>query len=280
MTLDALTMNNKTVLVTGATDGIGRQTALGLARLGAQVILHGRNAARLDAARDDILLALPGARLGTVLADFSSLEQVRAMAQTIQRDYPRLDVLVNNAATYMKERELSTDGFEMTFAVNTLAPFLLTNLLAGLLVSSAPSRVITVSSVAHGTARLEFDNLQGEKEFKAWRAYSVSKLCNILITRELAERLAGCGVTANSLHPGVVNTKLLRASFDMPGSSVEVGARTSIYLASSADVEKVSGKYFTDMQVSRPSPLVDDAALRKQLWQVCAALVGLDTEQV
>jgi NAD(P)-dependent dehydrogenase (short-subunit alcohol dehydrogenase family) len=270
-------MKNKIVLVTGSTDGIGRQTALDLAGMGARVILHGRSQERLDAVREDIRQATGSEALDTICADFSSLKQVRSMASSILQKYDHLDVLISNAATYMRERVLSEDGYEMTFAVNYLAAFLLINQLVGLLKKTAPARIVIVSSVAHSTARIDFENLQGEKEYKPWRAYALSKLCNILFSFELAQRLNSSGVTANCLHPGVVNTKLLRASFDMPGSDVREGSKTSVYLASSPQVEKTTGKYFVDMQLSQPSPLAQDGALRQQLWQVSERLVGIES---
>jgi NAD(P)-dependent dehydrogenase (short-subunit alcohol dehydrogenase family) len=269
-------MKNKVVLVTGSTDGIGKQTALDLAGMGARLILHGRSHDRLEAARAEILQKTGNEQIDTICADFSSLKQVRSMASSIVEKYDHLDVLVSNAATYMRERILSEDGYEMTFAVNYLAAFLLVNQLLDLLKKSAPARIVIVSSVAHSTARLDFDNLQGEKEYKPWRAYALSKLCNILFSFELAQRLNGSGVTANCLHPGVVNTKLLRASFDMPGSDVREGARTSVFLASSPEVEKANGQYFVDRQVSRASPLAQDEGLRRQLWRVSANLAGIE----
>jgi NAD(P)-dependent dehydrogenase (short-subunit alcohol dehydrogenase family) len=268
-------MKNKIVLITGSTDGIGKQTALELAGLGAGIILHGRNRERLEAVQSEIRKVTGNEQVDVLTADFCSLKQVRTMAGRIYEKYDHLDVLVNNAATFIKDRVISEDGYEMTFAVNYLAPFLLTTLLLDLLKKSAPARIVTVSSVAHSTARLDFDNLQGEKEYKPWRAYGLSKLCNVLFTFELAARLNGSGVTANCLHPGVINTKLLRASYNMPGGSVEEGAKMSVYLASSPEVEKMNGTYFAGMNLSRPSPLAQDKDLRLQLWQVSERLVGI-----
>src|SRR5512135_2797082 len=198
------------MLVTGSTDGIGKETALELARRGATVILHGKDPGRCQRALDDAVKVTRNPSLGCFAADLASLAEVRKLAQDITRQYERLDVLVNNAGVFMTSRRLSTDGYEMTFAVNHLAPFLLTHLLLDLLKKSAPSRVITLTSVAHQRATLDLDNLQGDKGFTAYGAYALSKLGNVLFTYELAERLRGSGVAVLCVHPGVVGTKLLR----------------------------------------------------------------------
>ncbi|MEW6364191.1 MAG: SDR family oxidoreductase [Acidobacteriota bacterium] len=268
-------LDGRVVLVTGATDGIGKQTALELARMGAKVLVHGRKSARCDAARSEIVEATRSRRLDTFVADLASLKQVRELAAQLTRKYDRLHVLVHNAGVYMTRRVLTEDGFETTFAVNHLAPFLLTHLLLDLLKRSAPSRVITVSSVAHHRATLDFGNLQGEKRFDGYSAYSLSKLANILFTNELAERLAGTGATANCLHPGVIGTKLLRAGFGMGGASVEEGARTSVYLASSPEVAGVTGKYFAKCKELESSTQSRDREAAKRLWEVSRRLVGL-----
>jgi NAD(P)-dependent dehydrogenase (short-subunit alcohol dehydrogenase family) len=241
-------MQDKIVLVTGATDGIGKQIALELAQLGATVLLHGRSAQRGQQALEDIRAALgPAARprLDFFLADLSSQRQVRQLAAEVQAKYDRLHVLINNAGVFTKRRELTEDGLELTFAVNHLAPFLLTNLLLDLLKRSAPARVITLSSVLHQRSLVDFNNLQGERFFDGNQAYGLSKLGNVLFTVELAQRLRGTGVTANCLHPGSIDTKMLRAAFGgMHGDSVVAGAATPVYLATAPEVEAVSGFYF------------------------------------
>lgn len=202
-------MKDKIVLITGSTDGIGKETALQLAQLGATVIVHGRSTERCQATRDDIRQATGNPNVDCVVADLSSQRQVRQMAADIIVRYDRLHVLINNAGVILLKRQLTEDGLETTFAVNHLAPFLLTLLLLDLLKKSAPARIITVSSTVHYDEQIKFDNLQGERDYYGLGAYKVSKLGNVLFTFELAERLKGTGVTANCLHPGVVATKLL-----------------------------------------------------------------------
>ena len=268
-------MKNKTVLVTGSTDGIGKQTALELAQQGAQVIVHGRSADKARTVRDDIRRATGNDRVAYAVADLASLVDVRSLAQHVLMDYDRLDVLINNAGTFMQERTLSPDGYELTLAINHLAPFLLTNLLLDRLQASAPARVITVSSVAHNRVRVDFDNLNGEKSFGGYAAYALSKLANVLFAYELAERVKAAGVTSNALHPGVITTKLLASGFNTTGSSLAEGAATSVYLASSPDVHGVTGQYFDKCRAVASSPLSHDRGLQQQLWQISEQLTGL-----
>ena len=198
------------------------------------------------------------------------------MAGEIHERYDHLHVLINNAGVSMTERVLTEDGMEMTFAVNYLAPFLLTHLLLDLLKKSAPSRIITVSSKAHMRTTLDFDNLQGEKSFNGSHAYALSKLGNILFTFELAGRLSGSGVTANCLHPGVIDTKMMRQGFSYPhGADVEKGAETPVYLATSPDVASMTGQYFEDKRPAPTSPLSHDIPLRKKFWAVSEQLCGI-----
>ncbi len=198
------------------------------------------------------------------------------MADNVLKRYKKLDVLVNNAGVYMRHRELTEDGFETTFQVNHLAHFLLTHLLLDLLKRSAPSRIINVSSMAHSNSKPDFDNLQAEKKFSAYGAYSLSKLANILFTYELANRLQGTGVTVNCLHPGVIATKLLRAGFgSFGGSSVQNGAQTIVYLARSPEGGKVTGKYFVWSKAVESSPVTHDRKLQKELWDISGKLAGM-----
>jgi NAD(P)-dependent dehydrogenase (short-subunit alcohol dehydrogenase family) len=200
---------------------------------------------------------------------------VRTAAASLIERYPAIHVIVHNAGVYMTGRVLTGEGFEMTFAVNHLAPHLLTGLLLGHLRKSGRARIVTVSSMVHMRAKIDFENLQGEKHYDGYSAYGLSKLANVLFTLELAERLRGTDVTATCLHPGVIATKLLRAGFgSSQGGSVESGAQTSVYLVSSPDVEGVTGAYFVDKKQATPSPLASDAALRRRLWEVSDALVG------
>ena len=202
---------------------------------------------------------------------------MRSLAAQVRASAPRLDVLINNAGVYHDRRTLTADGLETTFAVNHLAPFLLTNLLGDLLAASAPARVVTVASVAHQSAQLEFADLQGTYRYDGYTAYAFSKLCNILFTYELADRLADAGVTANCLHPGVVATKLLQAGFPgLRGATVIEGARTPVYLATSPEVAEITGTYFVGGRPARSSAVSYDVTARRRLWRVSEQLVGLD----
>jgi NAD(P)-dependent dehydrogenase (short-subunit alcohol dehydrogenase family) len=278
-------MTGKLCLVTGATSGIGWETARALAAKGATVAFIGRDAGRTQKALDRIRATIPDARLESYLADLSSQEQVRRLAQEFQSRYDRLDVLVNNAGAVFPTRRVSVDGIEMTLALNHLAPFLLTNLLLDTLAASAPSRVVTVSSGAHVGAKVNFDDLQLTHGYGTWRAYGQSKLMNLLFTRELARRLAGTGVTANALHPGFVSSNfgksegpLWAAAFTVMRPfmiSAEKGAQTVIYLASSPEVEGASGWYYVDCHPVTPSAEARDDATARRLWEVSERLTGL-----
>lgn len=252
------------ILVTGATDGIGLETAKQLARQGQELVLHGRSVDKATHARDAVHHAAPSATLHTAHADFGDLSAVAGMAQDLLSRLPRLDVLINNAGVYMAERKLSRDGFEMTLAVNHIAHFLLTLLLLPLLRKSPSPRVITVSSGVHWSGHIAFDNMNGERRFDGYRAYANSKLANALFARELARREPW--LASNSLHPGVIDTKLTRVSFSGHGDSVASGARTPAFLATSPKVQGVSGKYFEGCAVVAPSAQVEDARLAQQLW--------------
>ncbi len=267
-------MKNKTILVTGATDGIGKQTALELAHLGARVLLHGRNKEKGTRVLEELNRGTGNEELGFYMADFSSLADVRCMADDIKRENDELHVLVNNAGNFYKDKQVSNDGYEMTFAVNFLAPVLLTNLLLDLIKSSAPARIVHVASTAHQSAPipLDWDNLQGEKSYSGYDAYAISKLANICYSNELARKLEGSGVTSNSLHPGVIDTKLLRKSYAMQGRSVEDGAQTSVYLASSPEVEKINGKYFSRKAQRDVSDLAADEQNWVRFWEIAEEL--------
>jgi NAD(P)-dependent dehydrogenase (short-subunit alcohol dehydrogenase family) len=264
---------NKTILVTGATDGIGKQTALDLARKGASVIIHGRDHVRVHAALDEIASFTGNDKLHTIVADFSSLQQVRSMADEICSKYERLDVLVNNAGILPMQRLLTADGFEMNFQVNHLAPFLLTNRFLDLLKKSAPARIVNVNSDTHAMCELDFDNLQAEKHFDWLNAYGLSKLGNMFMTYELADRLQGSGVVANCLHPGDIDTKMQRATSTVKGASTSMGAATSVYLSSSPEMETVSGKYFIDLKVTPSCEISYDIEKRKKFWEVSQELL-------
>jgi NAD(P)-dependent dehydrogenase (short-subunit alcohol dehydrogenase family) len=272
-------MKGRTVLVTGSTDGIGKATAMELAQRGAKVLLHGRDSEKGRAVLEEIRRITGNDSLEFFRADFSSQRQVRMLAAEIKESQDQLHVLINNAGTFLQQRQLTEDGLEMTFAVNHLAPFLLTHELLDLLKESTPSRIVTVASIAHWDAKVDWNNLQGERRYDGFQAYALSKLGNILFTYALARRLQvqGTRVTANCLHPGVTRTKLLRAGFgDYPGATPEEGARTSVYLASSPDVENVSGLYFENRRPARPSPQSYNHELQERFWQISKTLTKLD----
>jgi NAD(P)-dependent dehydrogenase (short-subunit alcohol dehydrogenase family) len=255
------------ILVTGSTDGIGKETALGLARNGARIILHGRSSSRIKSTLTDFYAE--GIEVaGTVTGDFSSFTSVRNMAAEIRETYPELTILINNAGVYMKSRVETTDGQEMTWQVNHLSPALLTRELLPLLEKNQPSRIVNVSSIAHVRGTIEFTNLDARKSFDSYAAYAQSKLANILFTYELAEQLAGKNIDVNCLHPGVIGTKLLIDGFGIDGAPLDEGARTTIRLASSEDLKGVSGKYFAKEQPTPSSPMSYDVDLRKKLWDL------------
>lgn len=269
-------MQGKVCLVTGATNGIGRATALGLAERGAAVIVHGRDIERTRAVAEEIRAATGNERIDTVVADFAELAQVRAMARLVADRHPRLHVLVNNAALSTWERRESADGHELHLAVNHLAPFLLTNLVLPTLTAGAPSRIVNVASAAHARAHIHWDDLELRHGWGFYEAYGQSKLMNVLFTRELARRLAGTGVTANALHPGVIGTNLtfLRpVRWLLPGP--RRGARTSLFLSTSPSVDGVSGTYFAKCRPREPSKAARDDAAAERLWAVSARMVGL-----
>lgn len=268
-------INSKTILVTGATDGIGKQTALELARMGARVLVHARDKQKGVKVLNELNRETCNEKLALYIADFSSLADVHRMADEIKREQSQLHVLVNNAGNFYKERQINNDGLEITFLVNHLAPFLLTNLLLDLLKDSAPARVVTVASSAHHNLKaLDWENLQGEISYNGFDAYALSKLANICCMNELAHRLDGSRVTVNSLHPGVIDTKLLRSSYDLQGDSVEEGACTSVYLASSPEVEGLSGKYFSSMKEKSTSDLARDTENQHKFWKISMELVA------
>ncbi len=268
-------MDPKTFLITGATDGIGRQTAIEMARQGAKVLIHGRDKARGAVVLEEINRDSCNENLTLYLADFSSFEDIKRMAEEIKREQSALHVLINNAGTFSKEKLMTNNGLEMTFAVNHLAPFLLTLLLLDLLKASAPSRIVNVSSSAHkNISEVDFSDLQAERSYDGFKAYGLSKLGIILFTNELAEQMKGSGITVNSLHPGIINTKMQRASYNLDGADVEEGAQTSVYLASSPEVEGVSGRYFSRMTEKPTSDLAQDKALQKKFWKISEELLS------
>jgi retinol dehydrogenase-14 len=283
---DAPLMAGKSVLVTGGTGGIGRATAAGLAALGARVGITGRDPVRTEAAVASIRAAPGSPAVDGFAADLSVRAGVRRLAAQVLDTYPRLDVLVNNVGGFWAHRHVTADGLERTFALNHLAPFLLTGLLLDRLTASAPARIITVSSGAHAQGRIDFDDLQGERDYSGQRAYSQSKLANVMFTYELARRLDGTGVTATVLHPGVVRTSfgaedqaaylaVMTGVARLFMKSTAQGAGTPVYLASSPQVQGITGRYYVSRKPRTSSKASYDTTAAARLWQVSADLTGM-----
>ena len=282
-----LLTSGTTVLVTGGTGGIGRATAIGLARRGARVAITGRDRVCAEAAAREIQ-AVATEQVDLFVADLSSQAEVRRLADEVLQRVPRIDVLVNNVGGFWNTRHVTVDGLERTFALNHLAPFLLTNLLLDRLKQRAPARVVTVASQAHTTGQIDFDDLQGEQAYSGAVAYSQSKLANVLFTYELARRLPASAVTANALHPGVVSTsfgaedpsgvqRLLVPVMRPFMRSPARGAATSIHLAAAPELAQVTGRYFANSKPKRSSRRSHDRAVAARLWQVSADLVADET---
>lgn len=279
-------MQGKVILVTGATNGIGLEAARVLARMGAHVAIVGRNPQKTrDAAAT--LTQETGGDVTPLIGDLSVLAGVHQVAEAFKTQFDRLDVLLNNAGAVFNTYQRTADGYEMTFALNHLNYFLLTHLLLDMLKASAPARIVNVSSDAHRVGKMDFDNLQAEKRFGGFRAYGMSKLANVMFTYELARRLEGTGITVNALHPGFVrsgfghNTQGLMGRL-MPliqigAITVEKGAETSVYLASSPEVEGVTGKYFVKSKPVASSKASYNEADWRRLWEVSEKLTGVQT---
>ena len=281
-------MAGKTCIVTGANAGIGKMSAQGLARLGARVFLICRSLAKAESARSEIEKATGSQLLETAVCDFAKQDSIRACAEDLLDRCPRIDVLLNNAGAVFAQHEFTAEGYEQTFAVNHLGYYLFTRLLLDRILQSAPARIVNVSSGSHYAGRIDFEDLHFRKrDYHIMRAYEQSKLGNVLFTYELDRRLRGTGVTANCLHPGVVRTGIGNKSgkwlFSLAWSlfkpfmiNPEKGAATSIYLASSPDVEGVSGKYYENCKEKRSSEDSHDAALAEKLWKISAEMTGLE----
>ncbi len=280
-------MQGKVCMVTGANSGIGKATALELAQRGATVVMVCRDHARGEQARSEITTKSGNNAVDLLLADLSSQQSIRQLVEHFQQHYTHLHVLINNAgATFPGRRRETVDGLEMTFAVNYLAPFLLTHLLLDLLTASAPARIVNVSSDSHRSGSIQLDDLQAEKLYRPMRTYPQAKLAVVLFTYELARRLQGTEVTANCLHPGFVATnfaqsdggpavRLLVKVLGSFGTSPQEGAKTSIYLASSPEVEGVTGQYFVKSIPRRSAAISYDESLQRQLWEQSAKLVNV-----
>ena len=278
-------MVGKTVVVTGATSGIGEVAARELAAKGARVVVVGRSPEKCEATGAMIRRETGSQAVETVVADLSSQASVRRLAEELKARCPKLDVLVNNAGAIINPRKTTVDGIEMTWALNHLAYFLLTDLLLDTLKAAGPARIVSVSSEAHRmVSKVDFDDPQGSKKYGAWHAYGQSKLANVLFTRELARRLEGSGVTANCLHPGLVRTNFttgegflywaMRRIASVFAISPEEGAKTTIHLASSPEVEGVSGQYFAKSQQATASAAGRDDAAARRLWELSEQMVS------
>lgn len=280
-------MQGKICLVTGANSGIGKETALGLAQMGAAVVMVCRDRARGEAAREEIKAKSGTNAVDLLLADLSSQQSIRELAESFKQRYSQLHCLINNAGIFMLRRQETVEGLEKTFAVNCLAPFLLTTLLLDIIKASAPARIINVSSDAQAAGYIKLDDLQSKGGYRPMRVYSQSKLALVMATYELARRLEGTGVTVNCLHPGFVATNIaqrdlipplrlvVKLIFSRLGIRAEEGAKTSLYLASSPDIENVTGRYFVRSVPKKSAPISYDESLQRQLWEVCTRLVEL-----
>lgn len=275
-------MQGKVCLVTGSNSGIGKVTARELARMGATVVMVCRDSTRGEAARKEIQEATGNQQVDLLIADLSSLADVRRVAAEFKQRYKYLHVLIHNAGGANHRRKVTPDGYEATLATNYLAPVLLTELLLDVLRASTPARIVNVSSMAHTRGKIDFADLQGEQRYTTWKAYGQAKLALILYTYELAQRLEGSGVTVNALHPGVIASNFdqglspfMRWGWKLITpvlSTVEQGARTTLYLATSPEVEGVSGKYFSNRKAVKSSPRSYDVAVRQRLWQITEEL--------
>jgi NAD(P)-dependent dehydrogenase (short-subunit alcohol dehydrogenase family) len=275
-------MKEKICMITGANSGIGKATALGLAEMDATVVMVCRNQNWGEAARSEIIEVTKNQSIELLIADLSSQKAIHQLVSDFKRKYQKLHVLINNAGVLLQNRSLTVDGFETTFAVNYLAPFLLTHLLIDLIKASAPARIINVSSGTHSWSHLNLDDLQNEMKYEAWTAYSQSKLALILFTYELARRLSGINVTVNCLHPGVIDTNIGSITHvEHPISSksfnkLRRGAETSLYLASSPEVKDITGNYFVRKSAAKSSTESYDELIAKKLWQISAELTNLN----
>jgi NAD(P)-dependent dehydrogenase (short-subunit alcohol dehydrogenase family) len=282
-------MTGKTVLITGGTGGIGKATAIGLASLGARVGITGRDRVRAETAAAAIAEEAGNPAIDVFVADMSSQAEVRRLAADVLGTYPKLHVLVNNVGGFWSHRHVTADGLEHTFALNHLAPFLLTSLLLDRLAMSSPARIVTVASAAQGMGTIDFGDLMGERNYSGQSAYNQSKLANVMFTYELARRLEGSGVTATVVHPGMTNTAfssedpsrlfaplvaLMRPFMRKPAK----GAETPIFLASSPEAAGITGTYFADLAPKESNKASYDRATTGHLWDVSASLVGLEAQ--
>lgn len=281
--IESWTVSGKQCIVTGATNGIGRVTALELARAGANVTIISRNEQRCKATKE-MIREETGQTVEYIVADLSSQSDIRRAVEEYKAKHDKLHILINNAGAYIHEHTETADGIEKTFALNHLGYFLLTNLLLDTIKASAPARIISVSSLMHRYGNIDFDDIHSTRQYRGMKAYAMSKLANVLFTNELAERLNGTGVTANSLHPGIVNTGFgmgedgKRTGVTVMNSmsiSPEKGAQTSIFLATSPEVSGITGKYWSKKKQVSTSKAAQDVSARKRLWKISEEMTGL-----
>jgi retinol dehydrogenase-12 len=278
-------VKNKVCVITGATDGIGKEAAYELALQGAQLLTHGRDPEKGARAVAELKARSANPAIEFIPADFASLADVRRLAAAVMERTPHIDVLINNAGAMFVNRAVTKEGYERTFALNHLAPFLLTHLLLDTLKRAPQARIVTTASNAHRGATLDFADLQMTRKYSGMGAYGKSKLANILFTRALAKRLEGAAVTATCLHPGFVRTSIARDMGAVPRSvfrlmspfirAPQKGAQTLVYLATSAEVQSASGGYYFDCKLTQPSSAAQDDQAAEQLWQVSRTLVGI-----
>lgn len=275
-------LKDKVCLITGATSGIGKETALALAKEGATIVFTARNTEKGEKVKHEIIEATSNRNIETMYCNLASLESIRDFVDSFKNKYKNLHVLINNAGIWETKRKESADGIELTFAVNHLAPFLMTNLLLDMIKSSAPSRIINLSSDAHKPAKLNFKDIEGKNSWSSFGSYAQSKLCNILFTKKLSQILDGTGVTVNCVHPGLVNTtlfdkmnSLLTALFSPFMISSKRGAQTSIFLATSDDVKDISGEYFSKKKVITPSKVAKSIENAEKLWEISKRYTGV-----
>jgi NAD(P)-dependent dehydrogenase (short-subunit alcohol dehydrogenase family) len=276
---------NKTILITGATSGIGKATAMALAGKGATLSLLVRNVDKAEKTKQEIIAATGNKNIDIQLIDLADLSSVRKAAEALKIKFKQIDILINNAGGIFKQRAETVDGFEMTFALNHLGHFLLTNLLLENLKTSPQARIINISSSAHYPGKINFDDLMAKNKYSSFKAYSQAKLANILFTKELVARLKDSNISVFALHPGVVNTGfgsdftgVMKALLSL-GQPLMIdatkGAKTTVYLATEANIENLSGKYFKKCKVTKPSAAAENPEIAKRLWQVSEKLTGL-----
>ncbi len=263
----------KTILITGSTSGIGKATALKLVESGEEVIIHGRNQEKAMATVEEIKQEVKNAKIHAVYGDIRFLKDIKSLVEQVKERIDKLDILINNAGVFKPKRTITGDGLEETFAVNYVAPFIITNELIDLLKRAPSARIINVASEVHSN-HPDFDDLQHEKDYSGTKAYSLSKTCLIMFTYLLAEKLKGTDITVNTLHPGVINTKLLDLAYGHVGVSTDIGAKNLIYLATSPDLEGITGNYFNNSRMSTSKSITYDKDLQRKLWKKTETLIG------